>query len=136
LRDDENTLAVLRDLRKLGVRVTLDDFGTGYASLNYLRRFLFDKIKVDRSFIKDLPDNAESVAILRAVTAKGRSLGLVITAEGVETEQQLNFVRLNGCGEAQGYFYSRPVPAGETPRLLDALSGDARRLARGSLHAR
>jgi diguanylate cyclase (GGDEF)-like protein/PAS domain S-box-containing protein len=136
LRDDENTLAVLRDLRKLGVRVTLDDFGTGYASLNYLRRFLFDKIKVDRSFIKDLPDNAESVAILRAVTGMGRSLGLVITAEGVETEQQLNFVRLNGCGEAQGYFYSRPVPAEQTPRLLDELSGDARRLARGGLRER
>jgi diguanylate cyclase (GGDEF)-like protein/PAS domain S-box-containing protein len=120
LRDDEATLLVLRALRALGVRIALDDFGTGYASLGYLNCFSFDKIKVDRSFIMQLPASIPSTAIVRAVTTLGRSLGMVITAEGVETRAQHDAVRLQGCTQAQGYFLGMPMRAEKATQLLAA----------------
>ena len=102
------------------MRIALDDFGTGYSSLGYLQKFQFDKLKIDRSFISGLPGNEESQAIVRAVIGLGRSLGMRVTAEGVETTEQLEWVR-NGCDEVQGYLLSRPVDAGAIAALFDQL---------------
>jgi diguanylate cyclase (GGDEF)-like protein len=109
LADDEGSVDILREFKKLGVKVALDDFGTGYSSLSYLRRFPFDKIKIDRSFVQDSPHNADSLAIVKAVIALGRSLGMATTAEGVETEAQLDIVRQQGCTEVQGFLFSVPL---------------------------
>jgi EAL domain-containing protein (putative c-di-GMP-specific phosphodiesterase class I) len=109
LRDTERTLQALRTLGDHGVRFALDDFGTGYSSLSYLRKFPFNKIKLDRSFVIDLSEhNVEARAILRAVVQLGTSLGMAITAEGVETDEQLAIVRKEGCTELQGYVFCRP----------------------------
>ena len=108
-------------LRALGVRIALDDFGTGYSSLSYLRSFPFDKIKIDRCFVADLSDAVEgSRAILRAVAGLGTSLGIATTAEGVETKEQMERVRAEGCTEMQGYFFSPPRPIKELAHLLGA----------------
>ena len=111
IADDECALLILRELKEIGVKVALDDFGTGYSSLSYLRRFPFDKIKIDRSFVQDSSGNADSLAIVKAVIALGRSLGLATVAEGVETEAQLDIVSEQGCTEVQGYLFSVPLPA-------------------------
>jgi diguanylate cyclase (GGDEF)-like protein len=121
LEDSEVTLATMQQLRGLGVRISMDDFGTGYSSLSYLRKFPFDKIKIDRSFIRDMSVREDSVAIVRAVAALGASLGIVTTAEGVETLEQLERLRREGCTEAQGYFFSPPCPAAEVRRLLASI---------------
>src|SRR6202166_128100 len=102
----------------------MDDFGTGYSSLSYLRSFPFDKIKIDRSFVHDLSSNKESRAIIRAVVGLGSSLGMSTTAEGIETREELDFMKRQGCTEAQGYFFSRPCPA-EAARELLAKQGAA-----------
>jgi diguanylate cyclase (GGDEF)-like protein/PAS domain S-box-containing protein len=129
MRNTEMTLAVLHQLRSLGVRISLDDFGTGYSSLSYLRSFPFDKIKIDRCFIKGLTNGEESVAIVRAVSDLAASLNMATTAEGVETQAQLDQVRMLGCTEIQGFFFSRPVRLNEVSRLLaereDAVRGAA-----------
>ena len=104
-------MRVLHELKQLGVRIALDDFGTGYSSLSYLRRFPFDKIKIDRSFVQGCEDSADGLAIVKAVIALGRSLGMTTTAEGVETEAQLEIIRAEGCTEAQGFLFSKPLPA-------------------------
>jgi EAL domain-containing protein (putative c-di-GMP-specific phosphodiesterase class I) len=96
----------------------MDDFGTGYSSLGTLRRFPFDKLKIDRSFVSGLGETEQSGAIIRAVAALGRSLGIATTAEGVETLAQLEAVLAEGCTEVQGYFFSPPCPASDIPRLL------------------
>ena len=114
----EANLAILHDLRALGVRIALDDFGTGYSALGYLLRFPIDRIKIDRAFVNDLPDRDESKAVVSAIVGLGRSLGMRVTAEGVETLRQLDEVRARGCHEAQGYHFSRPVPAEDIPALL------------------
>ena len=107
LHDSAATLETLRKLQNFGIRIALDDFGTGYSSLSYLRSFPFDKIKIDRSFINGLSDGSEeAVAIVRAMTQMGLSLGMSTTAEGVETAAQLDIVRAEGCTEVQGYLYS------------------------------
>lgn len=112
LQDNECALEMLKSLRSLGVRIALDDFGTGYSSLSYLQSFPFDKIKIDRSFIKDLESgNANALAIVSAVVQLGTSLGMTTTAEGVETADQLEIVRSRGCTEIQGYLLSPPKPA-------------------------
>jgi diguanylate cyclase (GGDEF)-like protein len=117
LQDSEATLATLQQLRDFGVRIAMDDFGTGYSSLSYLRMFSFDKIKIDRCFVADLSASDEnSVAIMRAMISLGHALGLVITAEGVETQQQLEKVRLEGCTEMQGFIFSAAKPADEIRR--------------------
>jgi EAL domain-containing protein (putative c-di-GMP-specific phosphodiesterase class I) len=105
-------------LRKLGVRISMDDFGTGYSSLSYLRSFPFDKIKIDRSFVRDLSSDSDSLAIIRAITGLGDSLGMTTTGEGVETREELDCLRQEGCTEAQGYYFSRPQPASEVRKLL------------------
>jgi diguanylate cyclase (GGDEF)-like protein len=121
LRDTAGTLTALRQLRAMGVGVALDDFGTGYSSLSYLHSFPFSKIKIDKSFVRDLMTNNESVSIIRAVIGLGKSLGIKTTAEGVETLDQLNRLRNKGCDEVQGYFFSRPRPASEIPALIEKL---------------
>lgn len=118
LQGTEVNLAQLGELGELGVRISMDDFGTGYSSLSYLRSFPFDKIKIDRSFVRDLPNNQSSVAIVHAVCALARSFGASTTAEGVETDDQLMQIRAEGCTEIQGYIISKPLPATEIPVLL------------------
>ena len=119
LQNNEETLAALRRLRSLGVRIAMDDFGTGYSSLSYLRQFPFDKIKIDRSFIQDLERTQEASTITRAITSLGSGLGITTTAEGVETPAQLAELRLEGCTEVQGYLFSPPRPGSEVPRMLE-----------------
>ena len=111
LQDSEATLNTLFQLRALGVRIAMDDFGTGYSSLSYLQSFPFDKIKIDRSFVKDIADGVGSLNIVRAVAAMANGLGMTTTAEGVETKEQLDTVRAEGCTEMQGFLFSRPLPA-------------------------
>jgi diguanylate cyclase (GGDEF)-like protein len=103
LDDSDRNLAILRQIRDLGVRIAMDDFGTGYSSLSYLRRFHFEKVKIDRSFVSDVAQNAESRAIVRAITGMCNNLGMATTAEGVETAEQLSCIASEGCNEAQGY---------------------------------
>ncbi|GLQ81810.1 diguanylate cyclase [Mesorhizobium huakuii] len=120
LMDESKTvLKTLRQLRDLGIRIALDDFGTGYSSLGYLRRFPVDKIKIDRSFIRDI-GNRDTAAIVRTIIGLGNELGIVVTAEGVETEVQLDLLRDNGCEEAQGYLIGVPSKAADIQRLLKA----------------
>ncbi|WP_262031938.1 EAL domain-containing protein [Microvirga sp. Mcv34] len=121
LQHSEANLQTLNRLRGLGVRIALDDFGTGYSSLSYLQRFPFNRIKVDRSFVMELPGHEESEVIVRAITDLGRSLGMAVTAEGVETRQQLDALRVRGCDEAQGYFFSKPIAAEEIDACLTRL---------------
>ena len=116
LSDADDTLRTLHQLRDLGVRIAMDDFGTGYSSLRYLRSFPFDRIKIDRSFIQEILTNNESAAIISAVVALSRRLGILTTAEGVETPEQLARVRDEGCDTAQGYLIGRPAPASELQR--------------------
>ena len=130
LQDSATNLAILHELRTPGVKIALDDFGTGYSSLGYLRKFPFHKIKIDRSFVKDLDDSAEARAIVEAVTKLGHALGMKITAEGVETRQQLKRIHEIGCDEAQGYLLGMPVSAIEVADQLECLSPGARRTSR------
>ncbi|MBC7585456.1 MAG: EAL domain-containing protein, partial [Tardiphaga sp.] len=118
LAETEANLAVLHQLRALGVRISMDDFGTGYSSLSYLRSFPFDKIKIDRSFIKDLVGRSDCIAIVRAISGLGRSLNITTTAEGVETVDQLDWLRAEGCTEVQGFLFSAAKPASEVEELL------------------
>jgi diguanylate cyclase (GGDEF)-like protein len=118
LQNKETTLAVLHQLRALGIRISLDDFGTGYSSLTYLQCFPFDKIKIDRSFVKDITESTGSLNIVRAVAALANGLGMTATAEGVETREQLDRITSEGCTEMQGYLFSRPLPAQEIERLF------------------
>jgi diguanylate cyclase (GGDEF)-like protein len=122
LENTEEVLAILHALRDLGTTISMDDFGTGYSSLSYLRRFPFDRIKIDQSFIRDLPNSADAAAIVRAIATLGSTLGIATTAEGVETQEQIRHLEEEGCGELQGFFFSTPVPAGEVPCLLQEFS--------------
>jgi diguanylate cyclase (GGDEF)-like protein len=121
LNNREATLAVLHQLRALGIRIAMDDFGTGYSSLTYLQSFPFDKIKIDRSFVKNITENASSLNIVRAVAALANGMGMTATAEGVETAEQLDRIASEGCTEMQGFLFSRPLPAAEIERRF--LSG-------------
>lgn len=122
LRDSDANLRTPKEISALGVRIALDDFGTGFSSLGYLQKFPFSRIKIDRSFISDIPNRRKSHAIVVAVTGLGRALDIRITAEGVETRQQLERVRNAQCDDAQGYFFSPPIAAGEIPNLLERLN--------------
>jgi diguanylate cyclase (GGDEF)-like protein len=122
LQDTETTLATLNELKALGARISMDDFGTGYSSLSYLRKFPFDKIKIDQSFIRDLASRPESLAIVRAVAGLGTTLGIATTAEGVETMDQLRAVRAEGCTQVQGFLLGKPKPASLIPALLGAFA--------------
>jgi diguanylate cyclase (GGDEF)-like protein len=129
LQDSGATLAVLHELRGLGVRISMDDFGTGYSSLSYLRKFPFDKIKIDQSFIFDMSDHDDSLAIVRAVIAMGSGLGIATTAEGVETAEQFKRLKLEGCTEVQGYLFSPPRPAAEVRGLLASINPKLKAIA-------
>jgi diguanylate cyclase (GGDEF)-like protein len=120
LAESDSNLATLHRLRSLGVSVSMDDFGTGYSSLSCLRAFPFDKIKIDRSFVRELSDGGGSTAIVRAVAGLGSSLGISTTAEGVETDEQFAWLRREGCTEMQGYYFSPPVPASKIVPMLKA----------------
>jgi diguanylate cyclase (GGDEF)-like protein len=124
LERSERNIAILNQLRELGVRISMDDFGTGYSSIGYLRSFPFDKIKIDQSFVRDLLVDQGSLAIVRAIAGLGVSFGMTTTAEGVETEEQMRSLNLEGCIEVQGYLYSKPVPASEVAAVLNKLQGD------------
>jgi diguanylate cyclase (GGDEF)-like protein len=132
LHNREATLAVLHQLRELGIRIAMDDFGTGYSSLTYLQSFPFDKIKIDRSFVKNVTENSSSLNIVRAVAALANGMGMTATAEGVETTEQLDRIASEGCTEMQGFLFSRPLPAAEIERQF--LSG-ARKKANGRIVA-
>ena len=118
IRDDEAALALMHQLRKLGVRIALDDFGTGYSSLSYLQRFPFDKIKIDRCFIKGIAEPDGSPSIVQAVVNIAAERNMTTTAEGVETEQQLEILRKLGCTEMQGYLFSPAIPASDILQLF------------------
>ncbi|MFZ5681608.1 MAG: EAL domain-containing protein [Bradyrhizobiaceae bacterium] len=120
LEKSDQVLATLHALRALGVRISMDDFGTGYSSLSYLRSFPFDKIKIDRSFVRDLGSNQDAQAIVRSIISLGMGLGVTITAEGVETECELACLRAEGCHEGQGFLFSRARPNAEITALLQA----------------
>jgi diguanylate cyclase (GGDEF)-like protein len=120
------TLNTLHQLRKLGVQIAMDDFGTGYSSLSYLRSFPFDKIKIDRSFIQDLSNGAEPRAIVHAVAGLAKCLNMISTAEGVETQQQLDTLQAVGCTEMQGYLFSRAKPADEIMQLFESQAANVR----------
>jgi diguanylate cyclase (GGDEF)-like protein/PAS domain S-box-containing protein len=126
LQDDQAVRDVLHQIRGLGVRISMDDFGTGYSSLSYLRSFPFDKIKIDRSFIKELGNAPDCVAIIRAVVHLGHSLGMITIAEGVETEDQLKILRAEGCTQVQGYLFSKPRPAAEVPAMIKKIEPQVR----------
>jgi diguanylate cyclase (GGDEF)-like protein/PAS domain S-box-containing protein len=118
----DEPLSILRQIKQLGVGIALDDFGTGFSSLSYLQKFPFDKLKVDKSFVQGADSNEQSRKITRSMVQLGRSLGMRVTAEGVETADQLERMRNKGCDEAQGYLFSRSVRASEVPDLLARLS--------------
>ncbi|OYU50612.1 MAG: hypothetical protein CFE31_03450 [Rhizobiales bacterium PAR1] len=118
LRNTDSNLKTLWGLKELGVRVSMDDFGTGYSSLGNLRSFPFDKIKIDRSFINDLKNSVDAAAIIRAVVSLGRSLGITTTAEGVETRDQLTYLRAEGCSEVQGFYYSEARSSSDIHQML------------------
>jgi EAL domain-containing protein (putative c-di-GMP-specific phosphodiesterase class I) len=120
IRDDDAALAVLHQLRDIGVRIALDDFGTGYSSLSYLQRFPFDKIKIDRCFVTDIEDPDGSSSIVQAVVNIAAARRMTTTAEGVETKQQQQILRMLGCSEMQGYLFSPAKPASEIKPLLFA----------------
>ncbi|HYS76802.1 MAG TPA: EAL domain-containing protein, partial [Burkholderiales bacterium] len=118
IQNTERAGRVLAEIKKMGVRLAIDDFGVGYSSLTHLKRFPIDTLKVDRSFIRDLPQDAEDKAITEAIIAMGKSLNLTVVAEGVETLEQQTFLRDRACDEMQGFFFSKPIPGGEFAALL------------------
>jgi EAL domain-containing protein (putative c-di-GMP-specific phosphodiesterase class I) len=120
-KTDRNA-TILNQLRELGVRISMDDFGTGFSSLSYLRSFPFDKIKIDQSFIRNLVEDDRSRTIVGAITGLGLSFDMTTTAEGVETEDQMECLKAKGCSEVQGFFYSKPVPGSEVLSLIDRIN--------------
>jgi EAL domain-containing protein (putative c-di-GMP-specific phosphodiesterase class I) len=120
--ESEVTVSAMRDLKKLGVSLSLDDFGTGWSSLSYLRRFQFDRIKIDRSFMRDLASEPTAETVVRSIINLGHNLGLACIAEGVETRQQLDYLQRQMCPEIQGYLCSPALPADQCEELLRARS--------------
>jgi len=118
MHDSKSTIGVLQELKDMGVQLALDDFGTGYSSLSYLKRFPIDSLKIDQSFVRGLATDADDASIVRAVISMGESLRMLVVAEGVETREQLQFLREHACPEGQGFYFSHPVVAGEFSQLL------------------
>lgn len=118
MHNAEESIGVMRQLKSLGIGLALDDFGTGYSSLSYLKRFPIDVLKIDKSFVRDIPEDANDLAIVSAIIAMAHALGLRVLAEGVETAPQRDFLRECGCEFAQGFLFSRPLPPSECEQLL------------------
>jgi len=114
-----STTSVLEVLHAMGVRIAVDDFGTGYSSLSYLRRFPIDALKLDRSFVHEIAANEDDAIIVSAVISMGNSLGHTVIAEGIETAEQLAFLQIHSCTEGQGYYFARPMLAGQFAKLLE-----------------
>jgi len=125
MHDPERAVTLLTRLKAMGIHLSIDDFGTGYSSLSYLKRFPIDSVKIDRSFIHDIPGDADDAAITRAIIAMAHSLRLKVIAEGVETEEQLSFLRELGCDEMQGYYFSEPLAEDEFLRLQKSAASGA-----------
>jgi EAL domain-containing protein (putative c-di-GMP-specific phosphodiesterase class I) len=128
--DFSRATSILRRLKALGVRIAMDDFGTGYSSLSYLQSFPFDKIKIDQSFTSMIKKNPQSAAIIRAIVGLGRGLSMNIVAEGVETADQLDFLRAESCNEVQGFLVGRPFPIDKYAEQVGRPAGSKRRLVR------
>lgn len=118
MNNPEEAIIILKNLSNMGIKLAIDDFGTGYSSLSYLKRLPIDKLKIDQSFVKDLPNNEEDIGITKAVIALAKSLNLSVIAEGVETKEQKDFLIKNGCKNIQGYFYSKPIASDEMELML------------------
>ena len=118
MQNPKRAVLLIRTLKEMGLHIAIDDFGTGYSSLAYLRRFPIDTLKIDRSFILDTPADAGAVAITQAIIAMAHNLGLDVTAEGVETAEQFEFLLQHGCDQMQGYYFSRPLSAADAVALL------------------
>ena len=118
LNDTEQNIALLHRLHDLGIRLALDDFGTGYSSLSYLKKFPFDLLKIDQSFVRGLPDNQEDAAIVDSIITMGHKLGMKVIAEGVETNEQSALLRWLDCNLVQGYLIGRPLPTAQVEKLL------------------
>ncbi len=118
MQNTEQAIKLLAAIKRMGVRLAIDDFGTGYSSMAYLKRFPIDTLKIDRSFIREIPKNAEDNAIAEAIISMGKALGLTVVAEGIETPEQETFLRNHGCDETQGYFFSKPIAPDEFSELL------------------
>jgi len=118
MHDAPQLVSMLGELKRIGVQIAIDDFGTGYSSLSSLKRFPVDRLKVDRSFVEHIARDPDDAAIVRTIIALGRNLGLKVVAEGVETAEQMQFLREHACDEVQGYYFSRPVPAERLEILL------------------
>ncbi len=129
MRNVSETITALNNFKEMGICISVDDFGTGYSSLNYLKRFPLDTLKIDRTFVKDIPGNEDDVTITTAIIVMAKSLGLDVVAEGVETEDQLEFLRQQGCNKAQGYLFSEPLPA---DKMADMLRGQNRNRGKDS----
>jgi EAL domain-containing protein (putative c-di-GMP-specific phosphodiesterase class I) len=128
LQNTPAALEPLRHLRDIGLRISLDDFGTGFSSIGCLRSFPFDRIKIDQMFVRDLDARADSAAIVHAIVDLASALGMSVTAEGVETPEQLRMLRAESCKEVQGYLFSAPIPAAEVPAMI-ARMGSAIRVS-------
>jgi EAL domain-containing protein (putative c-di-GMP-specific phosphodiesterase class I) len=118
MENAEQAIATLNSFKAMGIAMSIDDFGTGYSSLSYLKRFPIDTLKIDRSFVKDIPGDKDDAAITTATIAMAHSLKLKVIAEGVETVEQITFLQQHNCDEAQGYYFSKPVTAEEAAKML------------------
>lgn len=118
MQNPEHSIKKLRRLSDLGIEIAIDDFGTGYSSLSYLKKLPLNKLKIDRSFIRDLPEDEDDKAIAKAIIALGRTLNMKLIAEGVETQEQRNFLLENGCDYIQGYYYAKPLESDAISALL------------------
>ena len=124
VEDADAAESAMMELRAVGLRFALDDFGTGYSSLIYLRRFAFDKIKIDRSFLESMETTGESAILVHSIVHLGRALGLTVTAEGVETTEQQRFLQAVGCHQLQGFLFCKPISAASMTELLSHVSED------------
>ena len=123
MHDVDYTTATLNRLKEMGIKIAMDDFGTGYSSLSYLKRFPLDMLKIDRTFVKGIPNDRDDAAIISAIVALAHNLELMVIAEGVETEDQLMFLRSLKCDEMQGFYLGRPVPEKEVIKFLEKRKG-------------
>ena len=121
IADQQHALHIIRQLKKLGVKIAMDDYGTGYSSLSTLQNFPFDKIKIDRAFIDGVTSNRQSAAIVRSTIILAQSLDIPVLAEGVENEEHMDFLRSEGCLQVQGYLFGRPMPLSEIDHVVNAV---------------